>query len=213
MILNPDLNKQPVKLELKPYESPQPTVIPRGEYYGPSPSMLDIALLKSLLQITDRVDRATVTPHASILHRYYADFISAIEAASPLCIEEVSWAREMLRVLESSASRRRVAGAPSAVQFRGSGDFWAAARRQLRRRAAEKALCKVRELGGIPRASAARRARCLEELAACLALDHELQACTAAAPHEACQACSTCAGEDITPHACSDHAVEVIMPC
>jgi hypothetical protein len=176
MILNPDLGKQPIKYELKPYESPQPTVIPRGEFYGPSPSLLDIAFLKSLLDITDRVDRATVTPHASILHRYYSELSSAIDAAAPSSLDEVSWAREMLRVLESSSSRRRVAGAPSAVQFRGSGDFWGAVRTQLRRRAAEKALCKVRELGGIPRASAARRTRCLEELAACLALDHELQA-------------------------------------
>jgi hypothetical protein len=54
MILNPDLGKQPIKYELKPYESPQPTVIPRGEFYGPSPSLLDIAFLKSLLDITDR---------------------------------------------------------------------------------------------------------------------------------------------------------------
>eukprot|EP00292_Cryptomonas_paramecium_P017602 CAMPEP_0113675176 /NCGR_PEP_ID=MMETSP0038_2-20120614/7858_1 /TAXON_ID=2898 /ORGANISM="Cryptomonas paramecium" /LENGTH=100 /DNA_ID=CAMNT_0000591897 /DNA_START=249 /DNA_END=551 /DNA_ORIENTATION=- /assembly_acc=CAM_ASM_000170 len=91
---------------------------------------------------------------------------------------EAEWARQMISAAESVAVRKKVAGALSVTQFRGAKDYWSYLKTQLRRRVAEKAYCKILELGNIPRQALDLRQKCLAQLAQCLALDKPLQVLT-----------------------------------
>ena len=161
---------------LAPYESPRTEQPARGEWEGRSPLAQDVALLRKLVGIVRGVDRASVAPHSSVLHQRYGE-IEALAREHADC-PEAEWMRATLKATEAPGARKKVAGALSVTQFSGTGEYWAALWRHVRRRLAEKAMCAVRDLQELrhDRSSAARASqkKRLTVLAELLALDEDI---------------------------------------
>lgn len=115
------------------------------------------------MKIVADVERATVSPHPSVLHRKYGELVAVVNENDFIGGRaEGEWFQAVLKASESVESRRKVAGALSVMQLRGTGNlpllsgcahalrrlliasmsgiYWSKLWTQLRRRCAEKAL-------------------------------------------------------------------------
>lgn len=112
-----------------------------------SPIDQDAALMEKLVAIVRRIDNATVAPHRSLLHKTYSEIEVLVDPMSPFgdC-PEAEWMRHTLKATESAGARKKVAGALSVTQFRGTGEYWVILWNHVKRRLAEKAMCAVRDL-------------------------------------------------------------------
>ena len=119
-------------------------VVSRGNFQGLSATEQDVELLQTIVRIVRRVDNATVAPHPSVLHSAYRE-IEETRAAFGDCSES-EWLLTMLQETQAPSARKRIGGALSATQYRGTGEYWGVLWRAVKRRLAEKALCAVRDL-------------------------------------------------------------------
>ena len=129
----------------KPYETHKTPPPSRGNYEGLSATEQDMALLEKLVAIVRRIDNATVAPHSSVLHQAYCEIEEVCESFGDSC-PEATWARDTLRETQAIGARKKMAGALSVTQFRGTGEYWERLWRCVKRRLAEKAMCAVRDL-------------------------------------------------------------------
>jgi len=134
-------DRQRVQKELMPYESPRELPPSRGNLREPAPVAEDVVILARLMKIVADVERATVSPHPSVLHRKYGELVAVVNENDFIGGRaEGEWFQAVLKASESVESRRKVAGALSVMQLRGTGIYWSKLWTQLRRRCAEKAL-------------------------------------------------------------------------
>lgn len=157
-----------------PYESPRELPPSRGNLREPAPVAEDVVILARLMKIVADVERATVSPHPSVLHRKYGELVAVVNENDFIGGRaEGEWFQAVLKASESVESRRKVAGALSVMQLRGTGIYWSKLWTQLRRRCAEKALCLVRLILGTPKRSSLRK-ELFSRLALLISLDPEL---------------------------------------
>jgi len=165
--------------DLIPYETPRTSAPSRGNWQGASALEQDTALLERLVPIVRRVDNAVVAPHASVLHKTYCEIEDVVDKRSEYgdC-SEAEWMRLTLKSTEGLGARKKVAGALSVMQFRGTGEYWVILWRHVKRRLAEKALCAVRDLQELRQdrssAARARQKQRLTLLAVLLGLDEDI---------------------------------------
>lgn len=165
--------------DLIPYDTPGTARPSRGNFQGASPLEQDAALLEKLVKIVRAVELAVVSPHASVLHKTYCDIEALVDVRSEHghC-SEAEWMRLTLKATESAGARKKVAGALSVMQFRGTGEYWVILWRHVKRRLAEKAMCVVRDLQELrhDRSSDARARQTQKQqvLARLLGLDEEI---------------------------------------
>ena len=126
--------------QLPPYETLRTAPPSRGNWEGSSPLEQDVDLMKELVHIVRRVDNAVVSPHPSVLHKTYCEIEAIADPRGPFgACPEAEWMRTTLKATESAGARKKVAGALSVTQFRGTGEYWEILWRHVKRRLAEKA--------------------------------------------------------------------------
>ena len=140
----------------------------------------DVSLLEKLVKIIRRVSCATVTPHASVLHKTYTDLeaIADSRSASYCNCPEAEWLGVTLKATESAEKRKKQAGALSVMQFRGTGMYWEILWKHVKRRIAEKCQCAVRDLQVLRHdhtsSARAQQSQRLGVLARLVALDEDI---------------------------------------
>jgi hypothetical protein len=138
----------------------------------------DVKFLREAMMIVRKVEEQAICPHRSILHKRYEELRALIHSNAGRGCGEAEWLQTVLHAGESVSARRKVAGALSATQLRGTGEFWEKLDTSLKRRVAEKALCAVYALEPLrgrrdPEAQSLRN-HGLERMGRLVALDADL---------------------------------------
>mmetsp|Transcript_539 Transcript_539/g.1246 ORF Transcript_539/g.1246 Transcript_539/m.1246 type:complete len:237 (+) Transcript_539:72-782(+) len=145
-IIAPEEPKPKERPPLRPYETHKSRVPSRGELRGKPAGGVDVDFLRTALDIVRRVEQEAICPHRSILHNRYEHLRILINSQAGRGCGESDWLQAVLTAGESLHARRKVAGALSAMQLRGTGEFWEKLHTSLKRRVAEKALCAIHAL-------------------------------------------------------------------